>query len=86
VSKDARKQFFSYGEVVSKPEKEPDCGGDQQEEPVHDYAGAEEYTTLHRITLWRAVRDGRLKASGYGRAVRFHVEDLEAFMSARNRK
>jgi excisionase family DNA binding protein len=54
--------------------------------PYLDYAGAEEYTTLHRVTLWRAVRDGRLKASGYGRAVRFHVEDLEAFMAARNRK
>ena len=54
--------------------------------PCMDYAGVEDYTTLYRITLWRAVRDGRLKASGYGRAVRFHVEDLEAFMSARNGK
>jgi excisionase family DNA binding protein len=54
--------------------------------PYLDYAGAEEYTTLHRVTLWRAVRDGRLKASGYGRAVRFHVKDLEEFMAARNRK
>jgi excisionase family DNA binding protein len=54
--------------------------------PYLDYAGAEVYTTLHRITLWRAVRDGKLKASGYGRAVRFHVKDLEEFMAARNRK
>lgn len=44
------------------------------------YAEAERYTSLHRVTLWRAVRDSRLKASGYGRAVRFHVRDLEAFM------
>ena len=54
--------------------------------PYLDYAGAEEYTTLHRITLWRAVRDGKLKASGYGRAVRFHIKDLEEFMAARNHK
>lgn len=47
------------------------------------YAEAERFTSLHRVTLWRAVRDGNLRASGYGRAVRFHVRDLEAFMSAR---
>jgi excisionase family DNA binding protein len=54
--------------------------------PYLDYAGAEEYTTLHRVTLWRAVKDGRLKASGYGRAIRFHVKDLDEFMGSRNRK
>jgi excisionase family DNA binding protein len=54
--------------------------------PYLDYTRAEEYTTLHRATLWRAVRDGRLKASGYGRAVRFHVRDLDDFMASRNRK
>jgi len=47
---------------------------------------AEEYTTLHRVTLWRAVLDGRLKACGYGRAIRFHVKDLDDFMASRNRK
>ena len=54
--------------------------------PYLDYTRAEEYTTLHRVTLWRAVRDGTLKASGYGRAVRFHVKDLDEFMDSRNRK
>ena len=54
--------------------------------PYLDYTGAEEYTTLDRVTLWRAVRDGMLKASGYGRAVRFHVRDLDEFMASRNRK
>ena len=54
--------------------------------PYLDYAGAEEYTTLHRVTLWRAVRDGRLKASGYGRAVRFPVKDLDEFMTSQRRK
>jgi hypothetical protein len=54
--------------------------------PYLDYTRAEEYTTLNRITLWRAVKEGRLKVSGYGRAVRFHVRDLEEFMASRNRK
>ena len=54
--------------------------------PYLDYAGAEDYTTLNRVTLWRAVKAGRLKASGYGRAVRFHVKDLDSFMASRNRK
>jgi excisionase family DNA binding protein len=47
---------------------------------------AEEYTTLHRVTLWRASREGKLRASGYGRAVRYHVMDLDEFMSSRNRR
>jgi hypothetical protein len=51
--------------------------------PYLDYTGAEEYTTLNRVTLWRAVKAGRLKASGYGRAIRFHVRDLDEFMGSR---
>jgi excisionase family DNA binding protein len=51
------------------------------ERPYLTYAEAESYTGLHRVTLWRAVRDHRLKASGYGRAIRFHVRHLDAFMS-----
>lgn len=47
------------------------------------YGEAEVYTGLHRVTLWRAVRDGLLKASGHGRGIRFRIEDLEAFMAAR---
>jgi len=54
--------------------------------PYLDYAQAEDYTTLNRVTLWRAVKAGRLKASGYGRAVRFHIMDLDEFMASRNRK
>jgi excisionase family DNA binding protein len=50
------------------------------------YAEAEQYTGLQRVTLWRAVRDGQLKVSGYGRAVRFRIEDLDEFMGARHRK
>jgi excisionase family DNA binding protein len=54
------------------------------ESPYVDYAGAEKYTTLHRVTLWRAVREGRLKSSGYGRAVRFRLSHLDEFMAARS--
>ncbi len=51
------------------------------------YREAEQYTGYHRVTLWRAVRDGRLKASGgLGRAIRFDVRDLDEFMASRNRK
>jgi excisionase family DNA binding protein len=50
------------------------------------YEEAERYTGLHRVTLWRAVREGRLKASGPGTAVRFHLKDLDEFMNSRNCK
>jgi excisionase family DNA binding protein len=52
----------------------------QIERPYLTYAEAESYTGLHRVTLWRAVRGHQLKASGYGRAIRFHVRDLDEFM------
>ena len=45
------------------------------------YGEAEKYVGLHRVTLWRAVRDGKLRASGCGTAVRFRIEDLDEFMS-----
>lgn len=48
------------------------------------YSEAETYTGLHRVTLWRAVRRGQLKPSGYGSAVRFRVEDLDRFMSSKD--
>lgn len=47
------------------------------------YTEAETYTGLSRVTLWRAVRDGKLKAGGYGSAVRFDVQALDALMSSR---
>jgi excisionase family DNA binding protein len=52
--------------------------------PYVDYSGAAKYTTLNRVTLYRAVQAGRLKKSGYGRAVRFHIRDLDTFMAARS--
>jgi len=41
---------------------------------------AEAYTRLHTVTLWRAVKDGRLKVHKVGSANRYHVDDLDAFM------
>lgn len=47
------------------------------------YSEAEIYTGLERTSIWRAVRDGRLKAGGIRGAVRFHVADLDDFMRGR---
>ena len=49
------------------------------------YEEAARYTNLSPVTLWRAVRDGRLKAAGPGRAVRFHKDELDRFMVSRGR-
>ena len=54
------------------------------ESPYYNYEKASLYCNLHPTTLWRAVKKGRLKASGYGRAVRFHRRDLDEFMTARS--
>jgi excisionase family DNA binding protein len=64
---------------------EATTGESAHQSPYLTIKQAEEYTTLHRVTLWRACREGKLKASGYGRAVRFHVKHLDEFMAARNR-
>jgi excisionase family DNA binding protein len=49
------------------------------------YEEAAQYTNLSPVTLWRAVRDGRLKAAGPGRTVRFHKDELDRFMNSRGR-
>jgi excisionase family DNA binding protein len=47
------------------------------------YEEAAQYTNVSVVTLWRAVRDGRLKLAGPGRAVRFHKDELDRFMHSR---
>jgi excisionase family DNA binding protein len=47
------------------------------------YEEAAQYTNVSAVTLWRAVRDGRLSAAGPGRAVRFHKDELDRFMHSR---
>jgi excisionase family DNA binding protein len=44
------------------------------------YEEAEEYTGVERTTIWRAMRTGKLRAGRAGRAVRFHRDDLDAWL------
>lgn len=44
------------------------------------YPDAERYSGLSRVTLWRAIGRGELKAARVGRAVRINRQDLETFM------
>lgn len=53
--------------------------------PYLTYEEAAIYTNLSSVTLWRAVRDKRLKSAGPGRAVRFHKDELDRFMRSRGR-
>ena len=53
-------------------------------EPAYlNYSEAERFTGLHRVTIWRAVRRGELKASGGGRGVRFSRDELCRWMESR---
>jgi len=51
--------------------------------PYLDYGRASAYCNVDRTTIWRAVKRGHLRASGYGRAVRFHRAELDRWMNAR---
>jgi excisionase family DNA binding protein len=53
--------------------------------PYLTYDEAAQYTNVSAVTLWRAVRNGRLKPTGPGRAVRFHKDELDRFMHSRDR-
>jgi excisionase family DNA binding protein len=57
-----------------------------KESPYFDYNQAATFCNLDRTTLWRAVKAGDLRASGPGRAVRFHRDELDRWMDSRNRK
>jgi excisionase family DNA binding protein len=48
------------------------------------YPEAEERTGLSSTTLWRALRTGELRASGRGRGIRFHRDELDRYMTSRN--
>jgi excisionase family DNA binding protein len=52
----------------------------KESSPYLTYEEAAQYTNLSSITLWRAVKDGRLEKVGPGRAVRFHKDELDRFM------
>ncbi len=56
------------------------------ESPYLTYKEAARYCRCERTTLFRAVKAGRLRASGPGMAVRFHRDELDRWMDSRNRK
>lgn len=56
------------------------------ESPYLDYDRAATYCNVDRTTIWRAVKADCLRASGPGRAVRFHRDELDRWMDSRNRK
>jgi excisionase family DNA binding protein len=56
------------------------------ESPYLDYSQSAAYCNVDRTTLWRAVKAGRLRASGPGMAIRFHRDELDRWMNSRNRK
>ncbi len=47
------------------------------------YSESTARTGLSATTLWRALRRGELQASGSGRGIRFHRDELDRFMGAR---
>ena len=50
------------------------------------YREAEERTGISSTTLWRGLRSGEVRASGSGRGIRFHRDELDKWMSNRNAK
>lgn len=57
-----------------------------KDSPYLDYKRAAAYCNVDRTTLWRATKSDRLRASGPGKAVRFHVDELDRWMQSRNEK
>ena len=55
-----------------------------KESPYLTYEEAARYCNVERTTIWRAVKAGRLQASGPGTAVRFHLNELDRWMNSRN--
>lgn len=47
------------------------------------YGEAEQFTGLHRTTIWRALRAGELRASGNGRGIKFSRDELRRWMASR---
>jgi excisionase family DNA binding protein len=45
------------------------------------YRDAEVYCSLSRVTLWRLISEGEIKAARCGRAVRISVDSLDAYLS-----
>jgi excisionase family DNA binding protein len=55
------------------------------ESPYLTYIEAARYCRCERTTIYRAVKSGRLRASGPGMVIRFHRDDLDSWMRSRAR-
>ena len=53
------------------------------ESPYFTYESSARYCNVERTTIYRAVKAGRLRASGPGTAVRFHRDELDRWMESR---
>ena len=75
-----------YVQPLSRERKGQEMEATITESPYLDYERAAAYCNVNRTTIWRAVKAGRLRASGPGTAVRFHRDELNRWMDSRNRK
>jgi excisionase family DNA binding protein len=57
-----------------------------EQSPYLDYTLAAAYVNVNRVTIWRGVRDGHLRASGPGKAIRFRRDELDRWMNRRNER
>jgi excisionase family DNA binding protein len=56
-----------------------------RDSPYLNYVQSAAYCNVERTTIYRAMKAGQLKASGPGMAIRFHRDELDRWMDARNR-
>jgi excisionase family DNA binding protein len=57
-----------------------------EQSPYLEYTQAAAYVNVNRVTIWRAVRAGHLRASGPGKAIRFRRDHLDSWMNRRNER
>jgi excisionase family DNA binding protein len=78
-------------DAKGEPMEAPSIESSTTERPAteslyYTYEVAARYCNVERTTIYRAVKAERLRASGPGSAVRFHRDDLDAWMRSRDRK
>jgi excisionase family DNA binding protein len=56
------------------------------ESPYLTYEEAARYCRCERTTIYRAVKAGKLRASGPGTAIRFRRDELDLWMDLRDQK
>ena len=79
-------ESITHLEPLSRERKGQAMGATTIESPYMNYERAAAYCNVNRTTIWRAVKAGRLQASGPGTAIRFHRDALDRWMDSRNRE